>query len=115
MGARRLNDIGEWVFNQVQGEKFLNNNKDFFFSKIDEMKPQTAYDVESSANYVCVVHTQNSIFNDIKMFVYNSPLVKIKDAEGIEHSRDLTLLDVCSVLSLPLRDMYLKEHPEVIQ
>lgn len=79
------------------------------------MKPQTAYDVESSANYVCVVNTKESIFNDIKNFVYNAPLMVQKYKDGKEHSYDLSLGDVCYVLSLPLRDMYLKEHPEVIK
>lgn len=112
---RILNETGKWVFNEVNGEDFLQNNKDFFFSKIDAMKPQTALDVESAANYACAGYTDNSIFNDIKMFVYNAPAIKIKDEEGKERSYELTLGDVCFALSIPLRDMYLKEHPEIPQ
>lgn len=112
---RRLNETGEWVFNQVNGKQFLDDNKAFFFSKIDAMKPQTAFDVESAANYACAGFTDNSIFNDIKMFVYNAPPIKIKDEDGKERSYELALGDVCFALSLPLRDMYLKEHPEIPQ
>lgn len=112
---RKLNEIGEWVFNQVQGEKFQHDNREFFFSKIDAMKPQTALDVENAANFACAGYTEEPIFNDIKMFVYNAPSITIKDSAGTKKPYDLTLGDICYALSLPLRDMYLKEHPEVIQ
>ena len=95
---RRLNETGEWVFNQVNGKQFLDDNKAFFFSKIDAMKPQTAFDVESAANYACAGFTDNSIFNDIKMFVYNAPPIKIKDEDGKEYFgaySHLSLADLC--------------------
>lgn len=38
----------------------------------------------------------------------------IKDANGQEKPYDLAITDVCFVLSLPLRDMYLKEHPQIV-
>ena len=38
----------------------------------------------------------------------------IKDTNGKEKSYDLSIPDICFVLSLPLRDMYLKDHPKII-
>lgn len=38
---------------------------------------------------------------------------RIKDENGVERDYDLSLSDVCFVLSLPLRDMYLEAHPEL--
>lgn len=110
---RKLNETGEWVFNQVGGKKFLADNKDFFFRKIDSMKPKTAFDVEQAANFACAGYTDNEIFNDIKLYVYNAPAIKVKDSDGKERDYEITLGDVCYALSLPLRDMYLEEHQEI--
>jgi len=112
---RRLNDLGQNIFEQIEGEKLLNDNKDFFYSNIDRMNPKTAYDVEIAANYACIGYTDNDIFNDIKMYVYNAPSIMVKDENNNEVSHDLTLSDVCFTLSIPLRDMYLKDHPEILQ
>lgn len=112
---RRLNELGEDLFERIHGKDFLENNKAFFFSKIDSMKPKTALDVENAANFACAGYTDNDIFNDIKNFVYNAPPITIKDEDEKEKPYDITLGDVCFVLSLPLRDLYLKEHPELLE
>lgn len=106
---RRLNKLGEEVFNQINGKDFLNEHKSFFFSKIDEMKPKTELDVENASNFACSAFTDNDIFNNIKDFVYNAPSLNIVDENGENKSYDITLGDVCYILSLPLRDMYLEE------
>lgn len=110
---RRLNENGERLFEYIGGKAFLSGNKDFLFSKIDEKKPQTALDVEVNANAVCAENMGSNIFNDIKSTVYNMPIYTIKDADGNERPYDVAMSDVCFVLSLPLRDMYLDEHPEI--
>jgi hypothetical protein len=106
---RRLNELGEKVFSQINGEKFLQDNKEFFFSKIEERNPKTALDVEDAANIACSAFTDNDMFNDIKDFVYNAPSLTIPGENGENRRYDLTLGDVCYILSLPLRDMYLEE------
>lgn len=110
---RTLNDLGLKIFNEVNGSQFLQDNKDFLFKKIDSMKPKTALDVEDAARFACLGYTNEDFFNNIKLFVYNAPSMKIKDSEGKEKLYDLTLADVCYTLSLPLRDMYLEAHPEI--
>ena len=110
---RQLNDTGQWVFRQVNGDKFLEEHRDFFFRKIDAMKPKTAYDVEQAANIATAGYTDNDMFNDIKLYVYNAPAIKIKDDDGRERDYEISLGDVCYALSLPLRDMYLEAHPEI--
>lgn len=106
---RVLNELGEKVFAQINGKQFLTDNKQFFFSKIDERKPKTALDVENAANIACSAYTDNDIFNNIKDFVYNAPSIMIPGDNGKERSYDITLGDVCFILSIPLRDMYLEE------
>ena len=110
---RKLNENGEKLFSDIRGNDFLHENKDFLFAKIDEQQPKTALDVETAANFVCTANTDNDIFNRLKNYVYNSPTYTIKDKEGNERQYDIALSDICFVLSLPLRDMYLKEHKEI--
>lgn len=106
---RRLNELGEKVFAQINGEKFLKDNKEFFFSKIDERNPKTALDVEEAANIACSAFTDNEMFNYIKDFVYNAPSLSIPGENGESKRYDISLGDVCYILSIPLRDMYLEE------
>lgn len=110
---RKLNENGERLFSDIEGDKFLLSNKAFFFSKIDELSPKTALDVENAANFVCTSNIDNEIFNGLKNFVYNSPTYTLKDAEGKDRLYDISMSDICFVLSLPLRDMYLSEHNEI--
>ena len=110
---RRLNENGLKVFDDIDGKAFLSANKDFLFSKIDERNPKAALDVEEAAYYVLVVNTENEIFKPLKDFVYKSPTYTLKGQSGEDKTYDLSLNDVCFILSLPLRDMYLKEHPEL--
>lgn len=112
---RKLNANGIKLFGDIQGEVFLKKNKAFFFSKIDELKPKTALDVENAANLVCSVNTNNDIFNGMKNFVYNSPTYMLKDSDGNDKPYDISLPDICFVLSIPLRDMYLEEHKNILQ
>lgn len=110
---RQLNEFGKKVFGDIEGNEFLQANKEFLFAQIDVYNPQTALDVENAAHAACLVSADNEIFNRIKSIVYNSPSYKVKDIDGKEKDYDLTLPDVCFVLSVPLRDMYLKEHTEI--
>lgn len=110
---RRLNENGRKVFDDIGGKSFLSDNKSFFFSKIDECKPKAALDVEDAAYLVLVINTDKDIFKPLKDFVYKSPTYTLKDNKGEDKRYDLSLLDVCFILSIPLRDMYLEEHKEL--
>lgn len=111
---RQLNEIGNKVFAEMKGEDFLNQNKEYLFAQIDGYNPKTALDVENAAHAVCITSVDNEIFNGLKNFVYNSPSYKIIDREGKERMYDLAMSDICFILSLPLRDMYLEIHPEIL-
>ena len=111
---RQLNEIGNKVFADMKGEDFLNQNKEYLFAQIDGYNPKTALDVENAAHAVCITSVDNEIFNGLKNFVYNSSSYKITDREGNERLYDLAMSDICFILSLPLRDMYLEIHPEIV-
>lgn len=103
-----LNELGEQIYKEIAGEDFLTKHKELLFAMIEERQPKTAYDVEEASGAVCAMLTSEDIFNGMKDFVYNSPSYKI-EGEGKESLYDLTLRDVCFILSIPLRDMYLHE------
>ena len=109
----RLNDNGVRVFGDINGKTFLEANKDFFFSKIDERNPKAALDVEDAAYWVLLANTDNDIFKPLKDFVYKSPTYTLKGQSGEDKPYNLSLQDVCFILSLPLRDMYLEQHREL--
>lgn len=110
---RRLNEMGEWLFEQVKGREFLEKNKGFLFAKMDDGHPSTALDVENAAHIACSSSTNEPMFSEIKNFVYNAPSIDIPDEDIGSRKYDITLGDVCFVLSIPLRDMYLSEHSEI--
>lgn len=110
---RKLNPNGEQLLSDIKGVDFLKEHKDYFFAFIDAQKPKTAYDVEVEANSACMSSVNEEIFLGMKKYVYNAPLMELKDEDGNVSKYEVTLPDVCFVLSIPLRDMYLKEHPEI--
>ena len=112
---RKLNANGERLFKDIKGEEFLRQNKDLLFSKIDQQEPKTAFDVENYASMVCYAITGDDIFNGMKNFVYNSPTYILKNDKGDDTKYDISLPDICFVLSIPLRDMYLAEHKDIPQ
>ena len=110
---RRLNDNGVRVFGDINGKTFLEANKDFFFSKIDERNPKAALDVEDAAYWVLLANTDNDIFKPLKDFVYKSPTYTLKGQSGEDKPYNLSLQDVCFILSLPLSDLYLEQLIEL--
>lgn len=107
-----LNGNGKLLLNQIDGEDFLLQYKDFFLKKLAAKNPQTVLDVELEANFVLLESVNDDIFNNIKNWVCDSSPIQIEaDSKLKEYSA--TMVDVCYVLSLPLRDLYLSLHPEI--
>ena len=112
MSPRRLNEAGEKLLADIGGLAFLDTNKGILISCIEERKPKTALDVEESALLVLYDHLDDDMFIGMKQWVYNSPSRRLK-IDGEERDYTVTMNDVCFVLSLPLRDMYLDLHHDV--
>lgn len=106
---RTLSEIGNKIYEDMNGKAFLEKNKDMFFKVIDKSAPQTAYDVENLCYMACISNVGSKPFNEIKTFLYNYPTIAIPGGKDYE----VTMDDACFVLSLPLRDMYLEAHPEI--
>ena len=108
---RTLNELGKKIFDDMNGQSFLEKNKQLLYAVIDKDKPKTAYDVENLCYYACAANVNNDAFNEIKSFLYNYPTLPLPDGRQYEVTMDAA----CSVLSLPLRDMYLADHPDIIK
>lgn len=108
-----LSEFGKFILQEIDGMELIQRNKDILFSAIDNNKPRTALDVESSALMACISFCDNEEFDKIKNFVYNSPEYDVKDKNGDNKKCNLRLADVCFILSIPLRDLYLSQHPEI--
>ena len=106
---RKLNEIGEKLFAAINGEQFLNTHKDSLFGYISANSPLVALDVEQLANAACLSLVSTPAFNSLKNYVYNEPTWKLPNGDPY----DITINDVCFVLGLRLRDMYLSEHPDI--
>ena len=109
---RELNETGRQLFAEIDGQRFLEENKDRFIKGIDDKMPKTALDVEESAVDVLVSFVDDDIFIGMKKWVYKCPDRKIL-IEKKKKNYSVTIYDVCFVLSLPLRNMYLELHPEL--
>lgn len=105
---RRLNETGEKLFRAVDGEKFINENKTALFKLISDSRPLVELDVEQAAVAACLALAGTPAFNRIKQFVYEEPAWKLPDGAAY----DITTEDVCFVIGLRLRDIYLNEVPD---
>ena len=112
---RKLNENGFTLFNDSGGKELLESNLSFFISKIEQLQPKTALDVEDMALTVLQTHTSDDIFIPIKNWVYNAPTREIRDPDGSRRMQDIDMDDVLFVMSIPLRDEYLKLHSEISQ
>ncbi len=109
---RKLNAFGEKLFKDCGGQKFLDQNDEELLTAIAAKDPATALDVENLALEVLISRLDSGIFNELKQWVYNSPSLKI-EVQGQEQEYAVTMNDICFVLSLPLRDMYLETYPDL--
>ena len=110
-----LNDRGKLVYETIQGDEFFEKNKEFLMDSLTAKNPRMPLDVEISARAVLMELINNPMFDCIKNIVYSHPAIKVKNSNGEESDYVMTLADVCFVLSIPLRDMYLEAHKEIEQ
>ena len=107
---RRLNEEGERLFKEVGGAAFLEANGAALMKRMEQKKPKTPLDVEQFALDVLYGALNDDMFIEIKRWVYDVPMRKLT-IDGKEKDYEVTMNDVCFVLSIPLRDMYLELHP----
>lgn len=111
---RVLNKNGELVSTTFGCEPFFNSNKDWLISELSKFSPKTPLDVESCGIIALRVASSDNRFNDIKNKIYNSAAIELLTDKGVSKKYEITLEDILFILSLYLRDEYLRLHPEII-
>ena len=109
-----LNDLGKQIFEIIRGDEFLETNRELLLTKLERKHPRTALDVEMSAREVCLELLSNPVFDNIKNILYNAPAINITNNDGKKEDFIISVREACFTLSIPLRDMYLKEYPELL-
>lgn len=112
---KRLNDNGEKVFDAFHCADFLSRNSEWLMAEVEKFKPKTALDVESMSLAALRVASGDDRFNELKNLIYHSPGITMSLPNGEARSIDISLDDVLFVMSLPLRDMYLSSHSDLLK
>lgn len=108
-----LNGNGIKILDAFDGMRFVDDNIDWLVSEVEKLSPKTALDVETCSFTALRLCSFDDRFNAIKGKIYNSPAFELSVSEGKSKSVEVTLEDVLFVMSLPLRDEYLKRHREI--
>ena len=99
-----------------QPKKTIDNNIDFLIKELEDINPQTAYDVEEEALSYLLRNMGNEMFADIKKFLYYSPdTIQLKDpSSGEDKDVRLSMQSIIKLMSIYLRDLYLKKHSNIV-
>lgn len=111
---RVLNNNGIIVSKEFECESFFKNNKDWLIEELSKFSPKTPLDVETYGTIALRIASSDSRFNDIKNKIYNSAALELSAENGTTKKYEITLEDILFILSLYLRDEYLRIHPEII-
>ena len=112
----KMTPLGEVLFEKSSAKKTIDNNIDFLIKELEDINPQTAYDVEEEALSYLLRNMGNEIFTDIKQFLYYSPdTIQLKDpVSGEDKDVRLSMQSIIKLMSIYLRDLYLKKHPNIV-
>lgn len=111
----KITPVGYIVFEKSGAKKTIDNNLEHLVSILENTQPKTPFDVEDNASSVLIQNIGDSMFNEIKSFLYYSPdKIEVKDPEsGSDVKVMLSLHSLVKVMSIYLRDKYFERHPEI--
>lgn len=112
---RKLNQYGLKIFEDFGGNSFIDKNKSFLFEQINLKSPKTEFDVENISSEILLENVDKDIFIGIKKILYNYPEIELTGKDGKIEKMSITITDLCFIIGIVLRDVYLKEHPEIIE
>ena len=112
----KMTPLGEVLFEKSSAKKTIDNNIDFLIKELEDINPQTAYDVEEEALSYLLRNMGNEMFADIKKFLYYSPdTIQLKDpSSGEDKDVRLSMQSIIKLMSIYLRDLHLKKHSNIV-
>jgi hypothetical protein len=108
-----LNNYGLKLLKDIAGDDYIRKYLDVLIAKIESKNPVSALDVEQNAYEIMIEMSNDISFKNIKDVIYTYPALQLSN-ESEEKKYIFTIHDACFALSIPLRDLYLKKHPELI-
>lgn len=109
----KLTFAGEQLLEVSGAKKVINDNLEYYISEMEGMKPNNPYDVEKFAMKVILGSINSDIFVPIKNYLYYSPdkISFYNEQEGKDEVVKLSIYSIIGVMTIFLRDEYLKRHP----
>ena len=112
---RQMTKMGMELFDISGAKSAIDENIDLFIGEIEEKEPKTPFDAENYALDVLIGKITTPIFNGIKNYIYYQPeIIKLKNENGEEEDVKISLNTLVRLMSIELRDRYLKKHPEIV-
>lgn len=112
----KMTGLGEALFIASGADIALKNNLDSLIKEIEEINPKTAYDVENESLNILLRNMGSPMFDPIKKYLYYSPEnIKLKDPEdGCMKEISISIHHIAKLMSINLRDAYLKKHNDIL-
>lgn len=111
---RRMTKAGLSLFEKSGAKKALDECAEVFIHQLEEQNPQTPLDVEDGAYIVLMRNLSNPVFNNVKNYIYYQPeRITLKNDAGEDIQINISLIVIIRLMSIELRDLYLRAHPEI--
>ena len=109
---RRLSAAGVELYTISGAKKIVDDNEDLLVEDIHKMNPLTPPDVEDDSYAVLMKRLSEPMFNEVKNYIYYQPeMVTVKDEKGEDVTVRLSLLLLVKLMSIDLRDKYIRKYP----
>ena len=111
---RVMTALGRNLFDISGAKSAIDDNIGFLIGEVEKKSPMTPYDVESSSLDILLGNMAHPLFNEVKNYIYYQPEeVELTDSDGSKKKVRISLMSIIKLMSLELRDRYLKTHPEI--
>ena len=109
---RRLSKAGLELYTVSGSDKVVDAEEDKLLEELHSMNPQTPLDVEDDSYSVLMGHLSDAAFNGVKNYIYYQPeRITLKGDDGKDLTIRLSLPLLVKLMSIVLRDRYLKKYP----
>lgn len=109
----RITPIGEEVIRISHADKILPQIQDLLISEMEKEIIKTAFDAETKAYFAIMRNDDNDAFIPLKKYIYNAPQFVDVTTKNKTVKVELNYDAILRLISIKLRDEYIKLHPEI--
>lgn len=111
---RQLTELGKKVLEMSGANEILPKICDELIKEMEQRRINTAFDAETEAYFAMLRNDKNEAFNGLKNFIYNAPDSIEVEVDGEKTAVKLDYTSIVRILSLNLRDEYIRRHPNIL-